>query len=122
MPSDRPRVLIVEDDPDVRQVLEEGLAVAGFQVFAAGDADEAQRILASTEVEVAVFDAVLRRGSGSELIVAAKQQGIPVVLMSGNLDAQQRYTNAGVVFLAKPFRIGQLVAAMREAIAASHGD
>jgi PAS domain S-box-containing protein len=117
-------VLVVEDEPDVRESICELLEEAGYRVILAEDAQTARRILASDEPISALFaDVVLPGGvSGMKLAreVRRLRQDMPVLLTSGYArDVLLRHGTGANEFeiLAKPYvprdllrRLGTLVA------------
>ncbi|MFO0583194.1 MAG: PAS domain S-box protein [Anaeromyxobacter sp.] len=116
------RVLLVEDDPPVRQVLKIGLERMGYRVVACASGDEALERWRRRE---APFDAVLTdmvmpgATSGAALAVAlrAEAPGLPVVVMSGHsVDLATRGLPPGVAFVAKPAGPAELAAALRRAL------
>jgi two-component system cell cycle sensor histidine kinase/response regulator CckA len=114
----RPRtVLLVEDEPAVRQVFARGLARRGHQVTSAGDALEALELLRGGLVpDVMVSDVMMPGMDGVELAMAASQMqpGIAIVLMSGYAELPRRRSAAahGIHFLPKPFALNDLVQAI----------
>jgi CheY-like chemotaxis protein len=65
-------VLLVDDDSNVRDVIEQILFVQGFNVLIAGDGYEALRILAANHVDVLFTDIVMPGISGYELAAQAR--------------------------------------------------
>ncbi|WP_188761736.1 hybrid sensor histidine kinase/response regulator [Sandarakinorhabdus glacialis] len=114
------RVLLVEDDAAVRAILERGLRRFGPVVTVAGDAMVALGILdEGAEFDVLVSDIMMPGIDGVELAsrALAMRPGLGVVLMSGSAEAPlHRAASAqGVRFLAKPFALAELVAAIGDA-------
>ena len=82
--SSRKHVLLVEDEPDFRDVLQIGLEPAGFDTEPASGLAEAIRILSEQTFDAIVSDLRLKDGSGIDLLVWMKEQGLetPVVIMT----------------------------------------
>jgi signal transduction histidine kinase len=80
-----PRVLIVDDEPAMRNLLAKFLAKEPFVVERAGDAVEAAGKLASLEFDVVVTDIILPGVSGIELLgrIKKKSPGVKVIVISG---------------------------------------
>lgn len=80
-----PRVLIVEDDPMLRRYLEEALRECGYEIFSAGNGEEAARHLQSHQVDVVLTDVLMPEQYGVRLVAELKrhQPHLPVVAMSG---------------------------------------
>ncbi len=117
-------VLVVEDEPAVRQMTTQLLERAGYDVFAVGDG--AAAIAAAKRVQpmdVLVTDVVMRDMSGTELAEAMMDLFplMGVVLLSGytreTLDLE-RVMGRGATFVAKPVTSNQLLLAVHKAVAA----
>jgi len=119
--GERPHVLLVDDDPHLRSVFIKGLEGKGFNVVAAGSAEEALGIAADPDVaiDVIVMDIVLPDSWGSQV---AMEQGLfrpdtKVIFISGysREDAVLGASSANdeVHFLAKPFTVAELAARIR---------
>jgi CheY-like chemotaxis protein len=118
---ERPLVALIEDGKDVRRVLGTALEQSGFRVrpFASGDEALAWSEVGLASLDAVVSDVVMPGTPGIEVARALRQRrpGLPIVLVSGDLSEHVRATvPPDVVFLQKPFRVDQLVAALREAI------
>jgi two-component system, cell cycle sensor histidine kinase and response regulator CckA len=128
-PEQKPHVLLVDDDPDLRRVFSSGLGKKGFQVVSAGSAEEAIRLAADPEVEidVIVMDIVLPDSWGSQV---AMEQGlfrpdVKVIYISGysREDAvlQASSGNEEVHFLPKPFTVEELAVKIRAVLGGAPG-
>ena len=113
-------VLIVEDDPEVREMLRELLATAGFYAIAAEDGLEGLHLLRTVrhrapEVPCLVLlDLAMPRLSGDEFRRAQLGDqtvaGVPIVVMSGASDLEPRAEAMGAVAtLAKPLDVDVLI-------------
>lgn len=115
-----PSVLIVEDEPKLRDLIAEVLRGWGFATTAAKSGEEALRLCESPAPDVLVLDLNLPGRSGLETCEALREQGVTaaaIVLTGyGDLAAAQKAIELGVVaFLTKPFRLGELERAMAKA-------
>lgn len=115
-------VLIVDDEPLVRDTTARTLESWGFQAVTAASGEEALEMLeAGAEVSAVVIDVTMRGISGVEVVQELRDRGslVPVLLMSGfsELDLSE-LADEGVDFLQKPFRAGELVARIRGLLAA----
>ncbi len=118
------RLLLVEDDPAVRGILERGLRRHGFQVTVAADGSIALDILGQRlDFDVLVSDIMMPGIDGVELATRAlaMQPSLGILLMSGFAEPPlHRAVNAqGVRFLSKPFALADLVSALMGAAADS---
>ena len=86
------RVLLVEDEPSIREMLAKGLAMQGYRVTPRANAHEALLDFSSNDpgIDIVVTDRTMPGMSGIELIRGIRRSGytLPVVLCSGALDAQ----------------------------------
>ncbi|MES9857833.1 MAG: sigma-54 dependent transcriptional regulator [Sedimenticola sp.] len=101
-------VLIVEDDPTLREALCDTLALAGYGVSAAGDGRAALKILEQEEVGLVLSDVQMKPMDGHELLARIKSSyaSMPVLLMTayGNIEKAVTAMRGGAVdYLAKPF-------------------
>jgi len=105
------RVLLVDDDGDIRDSVSGALERRGYEVYAAASVDEARAAARAWPPDAVVLDLY---GAG-DAERAARAFGAPVVLASGSSEAYlaaaaQRVGAAAAV--AKPYGLGQLVAAL----------
>ena len=113
-----PSVLVVDDDPDVRVLLETYLELEGFEVLTAANGSDALQRLRHTRPSVILLDLMMPVMDGVEF--RRQQQGqprlcdIPVVCLSARHDATQTAMRLGVAdCLAKPFELDKVVAMLR---------
>jgi CheY-like chemotaxis protein len=81
-------ILIVDDDPDVREIAAIFLRDAGYTVREAGSGPEGREILATTPVSLALVDYAMPMMSGYEFVRVARevQPGLPVIYVTGASD------------------------------------
>jgi DNA-binding NtrC family response regulator len=108
-------ILVVDDEPALRDVLEMRVESWGFRVCTAADADEAERVARERRPDIVVTDVLLPGRSGVELLKALRelQPTLPVILMTahGSIDLAVEAIKAGAQdFLTKPLNYGQLKA------------
>ena len=106
--SVQPRVLIVDDEPDLRELLRLELEAHGWQVEEAANGHDAWRLLQSRDVDVVLTDLRMPGGSGLELVEKLRERGAPppeIFLMSAYADVSLEQTRAlgAHPLLAKPF-------------------
>jgi CheY-like chemotaxis protein len=115
-------VLLVEDEPAVRDTIRRQLGLLGHAVITAGSADEAIGVLKSAGGERAnllLTDVVLRVGVDGIALAGESRRlrpDMPVILMSGYTavpGAMERIRAAGAALLSKPFTSSQLDAAIQ---------
>jgi DNA-binding response OmpR family regulator len=101
-------MLLVEDDPDLRQLLKYVIEAAGHTADCVVTKQEAVFLLAPRSHELAICNVILPDGSGRDVATSAMKLGIKTVLVSGNPDAMEAMSVAGTPYLAKPFRLRDL--------------
>ena len=114
------RVLVVDDQPSIRGVLEVALADAGAHVRTAADGPAALRFVESASPELILLDLMMPGMDGWQVIEALnaspQSTGIPVVLETSATDYEsfERARKLGVAaFISKPFRLGEVVETCR---------
>lgn len=112
------RVLLVEDQIQLRTVLTKVLRRAGAEVVTASNGEEAIRLAQDSLPDVLVSDVVMPLVSGSELVrsLRAIHPDLAIVLMSGYAGEEilPKETLAGITFLDKPFAVDVLVQAIHD--------
>lgn len=78
-------ILLVDDEPDIRDVLSQALQVKGYRVTTAEAGHEALRLVKSDPPDLMVSDLQMEDSDGLELIEQIKQQlpNLPVILLTG---------------------------------------
>ncbi|MBZ5552553.1 MAG: response regulator [Acidobacteriia bacterium] len=116
-----PRVLLVDDEPNVRWTMAEFLTRAGYEVLTASDFDSAVAHLeAAASLDVAVFDIILPRKSGIELLKEAHRRDpdLPVIMITADPDLSRvpEIVREGAYdFMAKPVVKNALINAVSRA-------
>src|SRR3546814_14154220 len=81
--SDMPRILLIDDEPSIREPLSEYLEAQGFAVIAAASAAEARSILRAQGVDLIVSDIMMPGEDGLSLPRHMRETGsIPVILLT----------------------------------------
>jgi DNA-binding NtrC family response regulator len=114
-------VLIVEDEPRLRELLQRAMAGWGFDVAAARSGEEAIRLTETDPADIAVLDLNLPGIDGMELLtrLRAKTPGIQAIILTGfaSVDAARQAVHLDVVeFLTKPCHLGELEKALDRAL------
>jgi DNA-binding NtrC family response regulator len=110
----RRRILVVEDDEDMRENLQRILLGAGYEVSLAEDGSQAITMLRAQPCHLVLTDLVMPGMNGLELLKEIRQedQNLPVVFLSafGDRATYAKATELGAVdFVTKPFRAGSLL-------------
>jgi two-component system, cell cycle sensor histidine kinase and response regulator CckA len=117
------RILLVEDQEEVRQIAGAALSNNGYRVILAGDATEARRIFSELGGDFALvfIDVVLPDQSGVELAMELKTEkpALKILMSSGYTDDKSQLgviKKQGLPFLPKPYGISALLEKMRAVI------
>lgn len=115
----RETVLVVEDEPDVRNLVVRVLRDAGYVVLEASDGVEALDVSNrhSESIDLLVTDAVMPRMGGLELAeqIRREREDLDVLIISGYVEKLRSFENHGrYAFLQKPFDPRKLLASVRE--------
>jgi two-component system, NtrC family, response regulator HydG len=110
------RILLVEDDFDVRQVMEHVLIDGGHQVDKADAVPRAEQLLASRSYDLVLADGRLVNGTGMELADQAVEKGAAVLIVTGYAfdlpkDGLKRFE-----YLLKPVSPNELIQAVDRAL------
>lgn len=113
-----PRLLIVDDDPEITSALVRGLKLHGYEAEPVNRADRALDRLRSTSFSGAIVDVMLGTDSGVDLVRAARDDGLtlPILMLSALSDVEHRAAGleAGADdYVVKPFSFDELVARLR---------
>lgn len=117
------KILLVDDDPDIRSLTRTFLEHEGYGVFSSGDAERAAQIFRSvSEIDLLVTDLYMPGKSGMELARELKElrSELPVLIISGGVVDQEHKAHLekeGWSFVAKPFRLPELLAAVHRILA-----
>src|SRR3954469_12801972 len=103
------RLLLVEDNADVRLLLEEFLLMAGFEVNAAESVAGGQQFLACWPYDLIVTDGRLPDGTGAVFTRAGRELGIPVLVITGYAHEFPQDELDRCELLQKPFRPSDLM-------------
>lgn len=112
-------ILVVDDEPDVVDVIEDALSSSGFQMIKASDGDEAFRLALERKPDLVLMDVLLRHQDGMEIcrrIKRALPAFTPVILITGQDHLSTKMTGSGDDaddLLMKPFHIEELFARVR---------
>ncbi len=114
------RVLVVEDDREIRSMMQSSLAVEGFAVQTAVSVSEANALLQHDLPDILVLDLGLPDGDGITLVQAVrKRHNLPIIVVSARHQEAQKIQllDAGADdYLTKPFSVGELLARIRVAL------
>ncbi len=108
MPKPPPLILLIEDEPDIREVISAILEEAGFRIEVANNYADGVALLNALRPAVLIANSVLPDGDGHELAAAARRLGVATLLVSGHPQLIVEAEARGIPFLAKPFGLAEL--------------
>jgi two-component system cell cycle sensor histidine kinase/response regulator CckA len=123
---DRETILLVEDEPDIRDFVSEVLQDRGYTVLEARDGEDALRVVAQYRepLHLVLTDVVMPKLGGRDLVtrLLAQHPHLNVLYMSGYTDdalGARGFLEAGAALLPKPFTPQQLVSKVRQVLDAT---
>ena len=115
-----PRVLIVEDEPDLVRLLEYNLQNAGFETRAVGRAMDGVRAATSDVPDVVLLDLMLPDGSGSDVCRTLKSapgtRHVPIIMVTARgeeIDRVVGFELGADDYVVKPFSVRELILRIR---------
>src|SRR2546430_13527324 len=112
-----PRVLVVEDEPPIRQLLRRGLEARGFFVIEAADAAAGIAQCAESDPDLVILDLGLPDRDGRELISEVRVWSrVPILVLSGRAATAEKVAAldlGGSDYVVKPFSMPELLARVR---------
>jgi two-component system, OmpR family, response regulator len=121
-----PRVLIVEDDADLRRLLRRGLEEEGFEVMQSSTGRDAVALAESEGPRLLVVDIGLPDADGRDVVQAVRSRGVdsPVLFLTARdqmVDRLAGFSAGGDDYLTKPFEFAELIARLRALLRRSAG-
>ena len=115
MADDAPLILVVDDEENIRFIVESGLKLAGFNTVDASDGREALAAVAKHRPHLIVLDVMMPHLDGFEVLRRLRDSGdrTPVILLTARDATEDRVkglTSGGDDYLVKPFAVAELVA------------
>jgi DNA-binding response OmpR family regulator len=121
------QILIVEDDPDIAELVARYLDKAGYVTTRAASGREALRLIAAKVPDLVVLDLMLPQVDGLEVCRAVRANehtaGIPIIMLTARADESERIVGLELGaddYLAKPFSPNELVARVRALLRRAH--
>jgi two-component system OmpR family response regulator len=118
MATPEARLVVVDDEPNIRELLSTSLRFAGFEVHAAADGNGALQLVRDVEPDLVVLDVMLPDMDGFTVTRRMRATGrhTPVVFLTAKDDTQdkvQGLTVGGDDYVTKPFSLEEVVARIR---------
>ena len=127
MNTDTKRILVVEDDPDVRIALSRALGFEGYDVETAADGGKALAMVDESEPDVIILDVMMPFVDGLETCRRLRARGFdtPILVLTalGEVGDRVDGLDAGADdYMVKPFALDELLARLRALLRRSGGD
>ncbi|MEK7798499.1 MAG: response regulator, partial [Acidobacteriota bacterium] len=119
------KILVVDDDEGVRQVLGQSLQEAGYRVSSAESGEKAVAAAHEEAFDLVILDMVLPRVDGMEVLreITAAKPELPVVMITGyaSVETAIKAMKMGAVdYIVKPFRMEEVELVVGKALERSH--
>lgn len=118
--SDLPRILIIDDEIQIRRLLQITLESNGYKIYAAASGEEGLQQVAMTRPDMLILDLGLPDMDGIEALKKLREwSSIPVIILSvrsNETDIVAALDAGADDYLNKPFRTGELLARIRTAL------
>jgi DNA-binding response OmpR family regulator len=113
----QPSVLIVDDEPQVRDLLQMGFSYEGFQVFLATNGPDATQVAQEQQPDVVILDLMLPGYDGLEVTRRLRRsRDLPIIMLTARDEIDDRVTGLDTGaddYLTKPFAFRELMARTR---------
>lgn len=110
----KPRLLIVDDDPDILKLLDAALSDEGYDITTTASATEFREAARSGQFELFLIDVTLRDGNGFSLVKELRQSSdCGIILLTGRSSETDQVVGLEIGaddYVTKPFRIRELAA------------
>jgi two-component system, OmpR family, response regulator len=118
------RILVADDETDIRNVLRRLLLSEGFCVCEAGNGIEALAAAEHCDIDLALLDITMPRMSGTEAVMQMRANprhaGMPIMLMTGNVPTGIAGQIGDIMLFPKPLDLQQLLNAIQQAVRSPH--
>ncbi|GHA30026.1 DNA-binding response regulator [Devosia pacifica] len=115
-----PRILVVDDEPQIQRFLKPALTAVDYEVIQAGSVADAKRAIATQAPDAVVLDLGLPDGDGKDVIAAARAfSNVPIIVLSARDRESEKIEALDLGaddYVEKPFGIGELLARIRSAL------
>ena len=120
--QEAPTILVVDDEPSIRDFLAWVLEDEGFRVTTAGDGREALAVAKEQPPDVVLTDLMMPVLNGYELIDGLRREQIPVraVIAMSAVNVAADRTPAADLFVSKPFEVEQILASVQALLSQSN--
>ena len=108
------RIIVAEDEPDIRALYAKALRQNGYEVLEANDGEEVLTLLGSSNADLIISDVMMPKMDGYEMVAALRQMhtNIPILLITAKdsfLDLQKGFLTGADDYMTKPININEMV-------------
>ena len=116
-----PSVLVIDDDPDMRQVLSDFLQRSGYRVVEAANGQEAMFAAESERIDVVILDKEMPGMNGLDVLSFFRQRcpRLPIIFITafgGHEDEDESRRRGAWLYIEKPFRVATVVDAVQSVL------
>jgi len=114
------KILIVDDEKDIREIIKIALSDVGFEVIEAGDGKTAIEMAKTQNPDLITMDIIMPKMDGFEAAKIIKDdpqtKHIPVIILSVMAQDKDKYIQGIADYISKPFKTDELVIKIKQAI------
>ncbi|NKX94209.1 response regulator transcription factor [Sanguibacter hominis ATCC BAA-789] len=127
MTTTEARLLVVDDEPNIRELLATSLRFAGFEIHTAADGASALRLAREVLPDLVLLDVMLPDMDGFTVTTRMREKGqtMPVLFLTARDDTQDKITGltvGGDDYVTKPFSLEEVIARIRAVLRRTRGD
>lgn len=114
-----PKILVVDDDPDIGIMLKLILEFKGYSATVADSAEKAGKIIGEDKFDLVIMDMLLSGSNGTDLCVSFRNdpqtKNIPILMISAHPNAKELCLQAGADdFILKPFDMNEILSKLKD--------
>lgn len=125
MPEEPYTILVADDDPELRKLLEFNLEASGYKVLLARDGNEAMEIMAEQRPDLVILDILMPGKDGLDVLLDMKADQrlwhVPIIILTAVRleEAVSRCWQIGIdLYITKPFELEELLTHVRDLLKA----
>ena len=111
------KILVVDDEASIRETLQMGLELQGYQVCLAASGRQGMQVFLTEQPELVILDRMMPDGDGLELCRQLRQRSlVPILMLTALSDVDERVSgldSGADDYLTKPFKVKELLARIR---------
>lgn len=117
----KPRILLVDDEPDIIQLLSQILSSEGYDILTAPDGDRAVEILDRERVDATLLDILMPNRNGMSVLrhIRDHHPTIKTIMLTGYIDLQyamEAKKMGAVDYISKPYKLETILSTLERAL------